>query len=451
MRLTILGGGGFRVPLVHRALLDDAARGDAVIDEVVLHDTDPSRVRAIEAVLAAQAERSPAVLPVRAEPDRRAALRGAGMVFSAMRVGGLPGRVLDERVALEAGVIGQETVGAGGISYGLRTLPVALAAARDIAEAAPQAWTVNFTNPAGLVTEAMAGVLGERVLGICDSPVGLGRRAARALGLDPARVRVDYAGLNHLGWVRGLHADGRDRLGELLADDEALASFEEGRLFGAEWLRAIGALPNEYLHYYYMSREALAAAGRAERTRGEQIIGQQARFYAEAAADPAGAGELWERARLAREESYMADNRSAAGGFRRDAADLAGGGYEEVALAVMRAIARDEPARLIVNTVGRGALPGVDPGAVVELPCTVDASGARPEPAAPLAPHQAALVLAVKSVERDVVEAVRTGSRTAALRALATHPLVDSVSAARTLLAEYLKAFPELEQVLPHR
>src|SRR5690606_13334128 len=166
-------------PLVHRALLDDAARGDAVIAEVVLHDTDRSRVRAIEAVRAAQAERSPAVLSVRAEPDRRAALRGAGMVFSAMRVGGLPGRVLDERVALEAGVIGQETVGAGGISYGLRTLPVALAAARDIAEAAPQAWTVNFTNPAGLVTEAMAGVLGERVLG------KIGRASCRARGWMP--------------------------------------------------------------------------------------------------------------------------------------------------------------------------------------------------------------------------------------------------------------------------
>nr|WP_221308954.1 6-phospho-beta-glucosidase [Nocardiopsis mwathae] len=455
--MTILGGGGFRVPLVHRALLDDAALGTAVISELVLFDTDEQRLRAIGAVLERQRDAHPAEhgapAPVlRAETDPVAAVRGADMVFSAIRVGGMAGRVLDERVALDAGVIGQETVGAGGISYGLRTLPVALRFARTVAEHAPDAWVVNFTNPAGLVTEAMAGVLGDRVIGICDSPVGLARRAARALGLDPARVHADYAGLNHLGWLRGLRADGRDRMPGLLADDGALASFEEGRLFGARWLRALGCVPNEYLHYYYMAREAHAAMARtlAEggRTRGEELVGQQTAFYREAAARPADALALWEAARLEREAGYMADNRRAAGGVERDAEDLDGGGYERVALAVMRAVARDEPARLIVNVPNRGALACVDADAVVEVPCLVDASGARPLAAAPLTGHQAGLVQAVKAVEREVVEAVRTGSRTPALRAFATHPLVDSVTTARALLDGYTEAFPELGSVL---
>lgn len=449
VRLTILGGGGFRVPLVYRALLADALKGDPVVTEVALHDTDARRLEAVAAVLAAQRERSGAELPVHASTDRADALDGAGMVFSAVRVGGMQGRVLDERIALDAGVLGQETVGAGGISYGLRTLPEALAAAHDIAEHAADAWTVNFTNPAGLVTEAMAGVLGDRVVGICDSPVGLGRRAARALGLDPAEVDIDYAGLNHLGWVRGLWSGGRDRLPELLADDRALESFEEGRLFGAEWIRAVGALPNEYLHYYYFAREALRAALESPRTRGEQLVEQQERFYAEARERPAEAYGLWERTRRERERTYMADNRRASGGFERESADLDGGGYEEVALAVMRAVARDAPVRLIVNTRARGALPGTEPDAVAELPCVVDGSGAHPLAAAPLGGHQEGLVRAVKAVERDVIEAVRTGSRRTALRAFATHPLVDSVGTAHTLLEEYTRAFPELQRVLP--
>ncbi|MFC3996043.1 6-phospho-beta-glucosidase [Nocardiopsis sediminis] len=455
MRLTILGGGGFRVPLVYRALLADGLRDDSVITEVVLYDTDPQRLTAIGAVLDRQrdAHRTRHGVPprpdVRAETDLGAALDGAGMVFSAMRVGGMAGRVLDERVALAAGVLGQETVGAGGISYGLRTLPVALHVARTVAERAPEAWVVNFTNPAGLVTEAMSAVLGDRVVGICDSPTGLARRAARALGLDPAAVRADYAGLNHLGWLRGLWWGGHDRLPGLLADTEALESFEEGRLFGAAWLRAIGALPNEYLHYYDLAREARAQALEAARTRGEQIVDQQAEFYPAAAARPAEAFTLWDRTRLEREATYMADNRRAAGGFDRAEEDLDGGGYEEVALAVMRAVARDEPARLIVDVRNRGALPGLDADAVVEVPCLVDASGARPLAVAPLDGRQMALVHAVKSVERDVIEAVHTGSRTPALRAFATHPLVDSVATARTLLDGYLAAFPELSRTLP--
>ncbi|KIH97548.1 6-phospho-beta-glucosidase [Streptomonospora alba] len=458
MRLAILGGGGFRVPLVHRALLAESLRSDAVVSEVVLFDPDEHRLRGIRAVLDRQRDAHRAAhgrlqLTVRTAESLPEALDGAGTVFSAIRVGAMPGRVTDERVALSAGVLGQETVGAGGISYGLRTLPIAQRVARAVAEHAPEAWVVNFTNPAGLVTEAMSEVLGDRVIGICDSPVGLTRRAARALGLDPAAVRADYAGLNHLGWLRGLWSGGRDRLPELLADAEALESFEEGRLFGAEWVRALGALPNEYLHYYYMAREAAAASADTAReglTRGEELVEQQRGFYREASARPGEAFELWDRARLARERGYMADNRRAAGGVERAGEDLDGGGYEEVALAVMRALARDEPARLIVDVRNRGALAGLDEDAVVEVPCLVDAGGAQPLSVSPLAGHQSALVLAVKSAERDVMEAVRTGSRTAALRAFGTHPLVDSVTTAHTLLDRYLEAFPDLGEVLPN-
>ncbi|MFE9257041.1 6-phospho-beta-glucosidase [Streptomyces sp. NPDC006879] len=444
MKLTILGGGGFRVPLVYDALLGDHAEGR--VNQVTLYDPDAGRLTAIARVLADQAEGVPDAPVVAATQDLAEALRGADFVFCAIRVGGLDGRAADERIALDEGVLGQETVGAGGIAYGLRTVPVAWDIARRIAQLAPDAWVINFTNPAGLVTEAMARYLGDRVIGICDSPVGLGRRMTRALGGAPsARVWVDYVGLNHLGWVRGLRIDGRDELPRLLADGEALESFEEGRLFGSEWIRSLGAVPNEYLYYYYFNRETVRAYREAAQTRGAFLRDQQEAFYSRAADPECAAWASWDRTRAEREATYMAESRLAAGAGARDEADLeTGGGYERVALSLMRAIARDERATLILNVANRGALSVLDADAVIEVPCLVDANGAHPVSVDPLPGHAAGLVSAVKAVEREVLAAAESGSRSRAVKAFALHPLVDSVSVADRLLTGYLVAHPGL-------
>ena len=184
VRLVIVGGGGFRVPLIHRAL---ARRPELAITELVLVDVDPNRLAVISNVIGHPAGLPGPELVLAASPAD--AIRGADFVFSAIRVGGAIGRVADERRALARGVIGQETVGAGGLGYGLRTLPVALELARTVAELAPQAWLINFTNPAGLITEALRPVLGDRVIGICDSPAGLIRRASHAAGSQRRRRR----------------------------------------------------------------------------------------------------------------------------------------------------------------------------------------------------------------------------------------------------------------------
>ncbi|MEU6865252.1 6-phospho-beta-glucosidase [Streptomyces sp. NPDC046876] len=463
MRLTILGGGGFRVPLVYGALLGDRAEGR--VSHVTLYDEDRARLTAMARVLADQAAAAaPAaaapVAPAQAGPvpvapapvvavttDLDEALRGADFVFSAVRVGGLEGRAADERVALAEGVLGQETVGAGGIAYGLRTVPVAREIARAVARVAPEAWVINFTNPAGLVTEAMAEVLGDRVIGICDSPVGLGRRVARLLGARPQDAWIDYVGLNHLGWLRGLHIGGRDRLPDLLADTAALESFAEGRLFGADWLRSLGAIPNEYLHYYYFNRDTVRAYTQAEQTRGAFLRDQQRGFYAEAGRPglPAGAAlAAWDRTRAEREATYMAENREAASAGERDDSDLESGGYEKVALALMRAIARDERTTLILNVRNRSTLSVLDADAVIEVPCLVDANGAHPVAVDPLPLHAAGLVTSVKAVEREVLAAAASGSRADAVKAFALHPLVDSVAVARRLLDAYAAQHPGL-------
>ncbi|MEU3509480.1 6-phospho-beta-glucosidase [Streptomyces longwoodensis] len=442
MKLTMLGGGGFRVPLVYGALLTD--RGEGRVTEVVLHDLDDGRLSAVARVLAEQASAVDDAPRVTATTDLDEALRGADFVFSALRVGGLEGRAADERVALAEGVLGQETVGAGGIAYGLRTVPVAVDIARRVARLAPDAWVINFTNPAGLVTEAMSRHLGDRVIGICDSPVGLGRRIARVLGADPKQAWIDYVGLNHLGWVRGLRVAGRDELPRLLADPALLGSFEEGKLFGADWLRSLGAVPNEYLHYYYFNREAVHSYQQAERTRGAFLRDQQARFYAEVGNPGTSALELWDRTRAEREATYMAENRETAGAGERDADDLSGG-YEKVALALMRAIARDERTTLILNVRNRHTLAALDPEAVIEVPCLVDASGAHPVAVDPLPGHATGLVCSVKAVEREVLAAAESGSRATAVKAFALHPLVDSVNVARRLVEGYRAVHPGLD------
>lgn len=227
------------------------------------------------------------------------------------------------------------------------------------------------------------------------------------------------------------------RTPRLLADEEALGSFEEGRLFGPEWLRSLGAVPNEYLHYYYFNREAVHAYRTAERTRGAYLRDQQAGFYEEMGKPDTPALDTWHRTLADREATYMAANREAAGIGERDEEDLESGGYEKVALALMRAVARDERTTLILNVRNGSTLAALDADAVIEVPCFVDANGAHPVSVAPLPYHAVGLVTAVKAVEREVLAAVESGSRATAVKAFALHPLVDSVSVARRLVENY--------------
>jgi 6-phospho-beta-glucosidase len=488
MRLMIAGGGGFRVPLVYRALCSGPYSG--LVSEVVLFDVDGGRLAAIEAVLRSMSSgisrssevsgapdgssdvgrssfRPPAVTSTTSLPR---ALNGTDMVFAAIRPGGTAGRVADERVAQDLGLLGQETTGAGGISYALRSIPAMLELAANMRTHCPDAWLINFTNPAGMVTEALVPVLGRKVIGICDSASAVVHRAARAAGVPLPAGKLDgvgYYGLNHLGWLYRLESGGRDVLPGLLADREALASFEEGRLFPQPFLRDLGLLPNEYLFYYYEAARATAGMRAMARTRGESIHGQQAELYPRLTAGGDDAYGLWEAARLSREEGYLAEART--GGEARNPEDLAGGGYEQVALAVMRALAGGAvvdggasqdgvgaATELILNTPNstgqslagaagsQAAIPGLPSDAVVEVPCTVTPEGAVPIPQDRPAAPQLGLLQQVKRVELLTVRAASTGDRTAALEAFAEHPLVGSAALADALLTGYEGAFPGL-------
>lgn len=453
MKLTIIGGGGFRVPLIYSALLAD--EGSPRIDDVALYDTDPARLSTIERVLCAQSAGYSDAPRVSVFSDMREALRGADFVFCAMRVGGLTGRMVDENVALKLGVLGQETTGAGGIAFALRTVPIALRLARKVFETCPDAWVVNFTNPAGIITEAMQSVLGDKVIGICDSPDGLVARAARALGLQRGDVTADYVGLNHLGWLRAMYSSNTDRgetdvLPLLLADEVRLTLVEEARLMGLDWIRALGAIPNEYLYFYYCAREAIQAIDEAPQTRGEFLQRQQDAFYREATASPDAALDLWRRARRQRDETYMAELRDHARTGERDQQDIEEGGYEKIALRLLGSLLRGERQRLILNVRNGTTLPALPASGVIEVPCLLDSDGPEPVTLSPVVGHELGLMLQVKEVEQCTIEAARTGSKALACKAFALHPLVDSVAVAGQLLSGYLARSPELAAALPN-
>jgi 6-phospho-beta-glucosidase len=443
VKLTIVGGGGFRVPLVYGALLARAER--LRLDEVVLHDIDATRLERIGAVLDGLAEEHGERLPFRTTTDLDDAIEGADFVFCAIRVGQLEGRVVDEQVPLGLGVLGQETTGPGGICFALRTIPAMVRLAQVIAERAPQAWLINFTNPAGMVTEAVQRVLGERAVGICDSPSGLCRRVGAALGRDHRELWFDYFGLNHLGWLQAVRDRGEDLLPALLEDDAALDGFEEGRLFGGDWLRSIGMIPNEYLYYFYYDADTVAAIRESPASRGEFLLEQQRAFYAEHGQPRREALAAWRATRHDRERTYMAEARTAAGDAHEHEADD-NGGYESEAMAVLEAIALNTRAVLILNTANRTSLPFLDPRAVIEVPSVVGRAGPVPVAAGEVPVHARALVELMKDVERTTIDAALTGSAELAVRALALHPLVPSVRTAREIFAGYRRRLPALQE-----
>jgi 6-phospho-beta-glucosidase len=446
-------GSGVRAPFVLRGLA--ACQADLGLDEVVLHDTDPERLELMTALGGDLCAEWGARFTVRGEPDARAAVAGARFVFSAIRPGQEAARAVDEEVPLEHGVLGQETTGPGGFAMALRTIPAMLAYARLIEEVAPDALLVNFTNPVGIVMQALHDHSSVRAVGICDGPISMQRSVATFLGLPRERVHADYFGLNHCGWIHRVLVDGRDRLPELLDRFEELqAADEQWRLFGPDLVRAIGMLPMAYLYFYYYRDQAVAHISASGSSRGRQLqmlndaLWPVLRSCVDAG-DLSGARAAWERAMIERDATYFARERgeSPEGQAVVDVDDVfAGEGYAGVATAVMAAAVQRRKVPLILNVPNRGAIGGLRDDDVVEVTCLADEHGGHP--LAQGAMPEAALVLVgqVKLYERLTVTAAVEGSYDAALGALLAHPLVGSYPAAKAILDGYVD---DLSGLLP--
>jgi 6-phospho-beta-glucosidase len=445
MKLAVLGGGGFRTPAIYRALAEGQTR--TRFDELVLYDVDQGRLDRIAAVIAGLNGELGRSVSLRVTTRLEEAVDGADFVYCAIRVGGIAGRVLDETAALAEGVIGQETTGAGGITFALRTVPEITRIAEVVSRRAPGATFINFTNPVGLVTEAARRVLGDRAIGICDAPQALCSRVATALDREPDELWFDYFGINHLGWLRSVLDRGRDLLPGLLADEKCLTSFEEGRLFGPDRLRTVGMIPNEYLYYYDFASEALAGM-RSGRVRAEFLQRQQDAFYA-TDGPPDNALRDWKATIEERERSYMEEAWS---GRDDDLSSVAAarepGGYGGLALDLVDALTGDGTTVLILNVANRSSLPFLDADAVVEVPCVVGRGGVVPVAIGTVPVEASELIGSVRAAERMAMEAALSGSRQMAVQALAMHPLVLSTEVAGRILQRHLIAQPQLAETL---
>jgi 6-phospho-beta-glucosidase len=416
VRIAVVGGGSTYTPELIEGF---AVRGDRLpIDEIVLLDVDPERLAVVGGLARRMLGRLgwPGRLVLTGDTD--GALEGADFVLVQLRVGGQAARLLDETLPLRFGTIGQETTGAGGFAKALRTVPVVLEIAERAARrAASGAWIVDFTNPVGIVSQALLDD-GHRAIGLCNVAIGFQRRYAERFGVPPERVELEHVGLNHLTWERAIRVDGVDRLPELIAG-EADEIAREVRM-PVDLIRALGAIPSYYLRYYYEFETVLAEQrSDGHGTRAEEVRDIELRLL-EMYRDP------------------MLDVKPELLGQR-------GGAFYSEAAAQLIASLHDSAGDIqVVNVRNDGALPDLPPDAVVEVPARIDRDGAHPLRLAPLSPEMRGLVQAAKAYEELAVEAARGGDPRVALRALLANPLVGRWEIAEPLLRDLLAANRDL-------
>lgn len=418
MKIAVIGGGSTYTPELVNGFLERTST--LPVTELWLMDIDQPRL----AVVGSFAQR---MVQARVEPfrvvltgDQQAAIQGASYVITQLRVGQMPARVADEYLGRRHGLIGQETTGVGGMAKALRTIPVILKVAEDMRKLAPGAMLANFTNPAGLVAQALHKYAPDvPSVGVCNVAIdarmniieGLERLIGTTITLD--RTELDTLGLNHLSWHRGFKMDGQEMWPQVIESTlEQLRSNPE-----AEWdlrtVEVLHMLPNNYLQYYYHTDRKLKAQEKWPPSRGEEVI------------------EI-EKGLL---EQYADPN------LVEPPADLmlrGGAYYSTVATQLLNAHYNDLGETHIVNVAHAGAVRGWPEDWVLEMPCRVDKHGVHPLPAEPLPAVCFGLVAHVKAFELLTVEAAVHGDISAAFQALLAHPLGPSADCVETVLDDML-------------
>jgi 6-phospho-beta-glucosidase len=440
MKIAVIGA-GLRTPLLIHGLA--RAQNELGIEKLFLFDKDFERAE-LMATLGREVARESG-MEIRSTRRMEEAVEDCAFVISSIRVGGMEARARDERIALEHGFAGQETTGPGGLAMALRTIPQALDHARMVERRAPGAWIINFTNPAGMITQAISAHTGARVVGICDTPAELFFRIALALGEPPQDVECDYFGLNHLGWVSAIFRRGTEVSKVLLNDDNKLASLYPSALFDPDLIRSLGLIPTEYLFFYYSPRRALRNQLASGATRGEELVRLNATLLGDMAAaagsgDVATAVEIYKRYLNRRNASYLRLEGAAESAFVQPEHDWnpfeGATGYHRIAVDVILALRSADPRRIVLNVPNRDAVAGLEADDIVEVPCLVDRSGARPLAAGKPPESVRSLIVAVKVYERLAIRAAVERSTELATLALALNPIVGDWDAARELLAE---------------
>lgn len=419
LKIAVIGGGSSYTPELVEGFIN---HHDALpVRELWLVDIEAGarKLNIVGNLAKRMVERSGLPIAVHLTTDRRQAIEGADFVSTQIRVGQLDARARDEAIPPKYGVIGQETTGPGGMLKALRTIPVILDICRDIEELAPNAWLLNFTNPAGMVTEAVLRYSKVKTAGLCNAPIGLIKQVSGKYGVPPEQVYAEFVGLNHLHWVSRVEVGGEDKLDEMLADT---AGYSAANVPAREWnpvfLRSLRALPSYYLKYFYMTdamlEEQLESLGRGE-NRAEVVKRVEEELFT-LYSDP----ELKEKPKQLEQRG---------GAF-----------YSEAAVNLMVSLHNGSNDIQTLNVANRGIIDFLPDDASIEVNCVVTKTGPLPLPITTFPPMAKGLIHAVKTYERLAIDAAVTGDRDLALQALVHHPLVPSVQTAMDLLEEMLEA-----------
>lgn len=397
MNIVVIGGGSTYTPELINGLIARSATLN--VRKVWLVDPDAERLHIVGSFVQRMVSHASAGFQVELTADRRRALEGADYVITQFRVGGQQARHNDELLGRRHHLVGQETTGVGGFAKALRTIPIVLDVARDMREIAPQAILLNFTNPAGIVTEAMVRYGGVPVVGLCNNAINAQRGIARMFNVPPEQVFIEQVGLNHLNWIRRVTINGEDATDAVIEGYvERLRHDEDPIRFPPRLIQMLRAIPSSYLRYFYLAPQIIAQQNSDEPTRAEVVMDVERRLLARYA-DPAlreMPPELMERG---------------------------GAYYSTAAAALIESLHTGDNAIHVVNTRNNGAIPNLAGDVVVEMPCTVSERGAAPIPVAPLEPAFHGLTCQVKAYDLLTVQAAVEGDEEAAMLALLANPL----------------------------
>jgi 6-phospho-beta-glucosidase len=415
MKVAVIGGGSSYTPELVNGFL--ARVGSFPLTELWLMDILPERLEVVGKFAQRMVAAAGSPFAVHLTTDQREAVRGAQYVVTQLRVGWMKARREDEYLGKRHGLIGQETTGVGGMAKALRTIPVILKIAADMRELAPNALLVNFTNPAGLVTEALSRYAADvSSVGVCNVPITTKMGILKDLGIEsePGRAQLDTLGLNHLTWHRGFTIDGEDVWPQIIE-----RFIERQRGDDADWdvrtIESLRMIPNYYLQYFYYTADKMADQDKWPPSRAEQVLAIEDELF----------------------RQYAEPDRSVPpeGLMKRG-----GAYYSTLATQVLNAHYNDMGEIHEVNVPHRGAVAGWPADWVLELPCRIDAKGVHPLPAAPLPLACFGLIAQVKAYELLTVEAAVHGDRNAAYQALLTHPIGPSADKVQAVLDDLLNS-----------
>lgn len=414
--IAIIGAGSTYTPELMEGIL--LRKDKFSVKEIRMMDIDPIKLSILHGLCQRMTAKSGLMIPIIKTNNLEEAIRGADFVLAQIRVGGLSARHLDESIPLKYNLLGQETTGVGGFLKALRTIPEILRIARVMEQLAPDAWLINFSNPSGLVAEAVTKHTKVKMIGLCNGPINMVRDVARILEVPHTDIDYDFVGLNHLCWITGVYHHSKEILRSRLSKGLVLQGLKNVPSLSLDpiLLKAIPAIPISYLNYFYHKEEQLLKQKTSEKTRAQEVMELEALLL-----------DHYKNPKL----DYKPKELEARGGSL----------YSEAAVSLIESIVCDTGDVHVIDVPNSGALEFLEDDEVVEVKCIVSSRGFQPLPVRNFSnPYIIGLIQTIKAYEKLTVQSAIEGDYSAGIAALMIHPLIGDFSKAKLVFDDMLQA-----------